>query len=134
MPTELPTEWSDSEIDQLIHLVKKYLCLYDTSCADYKDSVKRTNAFDSIARRMGRGLWPFVFMLYVITSNMFHTIGVLDVKDLRTKTKAKYVRERNNDRKSGKSGSSLDDIQNSRSKWVHMKAMKYFGKFMKTRM
>ncbi len=94
MRTELPTEWSESEIDQFIHTAQKYRCLNDTSCADYKDFVKRRNAFASIARKMGRGLCTFMFMQSV-TSNMFHTIGMLDVKDLWTKTKAKCVRERN---------------------------------------
>lgn len=64
MATALPVEWSPDEVEKLIHLVQKYRCLYDTSCSDYKDAVKRGNANEEIATKMGRGMCnhccPFV--------------------------------------------------------------------------
>lgn len=46
--------WTESETENLIHLVQTYSCLFDCSGPSYKD-VEKNNALEVIATRMGQG-------------------------------------------------------------------------------
>ena len=51
------SKWSTLKLENLIHYISKYPCLYNPSVPEYKEHLVKTNAFKEIASFLNEGMF-----------------------------------------------------------------------------
>ncbi|KAI4468047.1 hypothetical protein MML48_2g00001562 [Holotrichia oblita] len=97
-------KWNSNQIITFLNIYEKYTILWDIRDKDYKNSLKRANAFDQ-------------FLKELIAIEGFGDVN-LDVLKTKLKTiKTVYRQELNKCIKSKKSGSGTDDVYKPKLIW-----------------